>query len=122
MQPNQENPPGQHDRQESESGRAQERDIAAHIFSASAVLLGLCLTIISVVRGNSQPDRLETVVDDILAVDGLIFLVACFLSYAGMRARHLRRMHKVESVADAAFLLGMAGLGLASVLLVWTVL
>lgn len=90
--------------------------------AASSVLLGLCLTIISVVRGGSPGGRLDTIVDDILAVDALIFLVACFLSYAGMRSKHLRPMHKVESVADGAFLLGLAGLGLACVLLAWTVL
>ena len=115
-------PPDRHHHPGLENGRAQERDIAVHIFSASSVLLGLCLTIISVVRGGSRGDRLNTIVDDILAVDALIFLVACFLSYAGMRSKHLRPMHKVESVADGAFLLGLTGLGLACALLAWTVL
>jgi hypothetical protein len=57
-----------------------------------------------------------------VAVDALIFLVACFLSYAALRVPHLRRMHRVESLADIIFLLGMTGIGAACVLFAWTVL
>lgn len=105
-----------------ELGKAEERDIATHIFTTSSVMLGLCLTIISVVNGPRSPARLDTIVDDIVAIDALIFLAAIFLSYAAMRARNLRRMHRVESLADAVFLLGMTGMGVACVFLVWTLL
>ena len=107
--------------QDGQAGKAQERDIADQILSASAMLLGLCLTVIGVVRGSDPAKRLATIVDDILAVDALIFLVACFMSYAALRSRHLQRMHRVEKIADTAFLVGLAGLALACVLLAWTV-
>jgi multisubunit Na+/H+ antiporter MnhF subunit len=107
---------------QSRAERAQEKDIAAHIFTTSAVMLGLCLTIISVVHGPRNIDRIETVVDDIVAIDAMIFLVACFLSYAALRSRLLPRMKRLESVADSVFLLGMVGIGVACVLLAWTIL
>ena len=107
---------------ESPIEQAQERDLATHIFTTSSLMLGLCLTIISVVRGQRNPASLETIVDDIVAVDALTFLVACFLSYAALRVRHLRRMHRAESLADNIFLLGMTGIGAACVLFAWTVL
>jgi len=106
----------------SESDKAQERDIATHIFTTSSVMLGLCLTIISIMRGPRTPVTLETIVDDVIAVDSLIFLIACFLSYAALRVRHLRRMHRLESTADAVFLIGMTGMAIACVLFVWTIL
>ena len=99
-----------------------ERDIASHIFSTSAMMMGLCLTVISLMAGRGQQERLATVVDDIIAVDALLFLVACFLSYAVLRIRHIRRMHRVEAWADGMFLLGMVGMGAACVLFVWTIL
>lgn len=105
-----------------EPGVAKERDIAAHIFTTSSVMLGLCLTIISIMRGQRNPAALETIVDDIIAIDALVFLVACFLSYAALRVRHLQRIHRVESVADAVFLIGMAGMALACAFFVWTIL
>ena len=101
---------------------ARERNIAAHIFTTSSVMLGLCLTIISIMRGQRNPGGLETIVDDIIAIDALVFLVACFLSYAALRVRHVRRIHRIESVADGVFLLGLSGLGLACSLFVWSIL
>jgi multisubunit Na+/H+ antiporter MnhF subunit len=107
---------------QSRAERAQERDIAAHIFTTSSVMLGLCLTIISVVHGPRNSDRMETIVDDVVAVDAMIFLAACFLSYAALRSTLLARMKRLESVADTVFLLGMVGIGVACILLVWTIL
>ena len=101
---------------------ARERNIAAHIFTTSSVMLGLCLTIISIMRGQWNPGNLETIVDDIIAIDALVFLVACFLSYAALRVRHVRRIHRIESLADGVFLLGLSGLGLACSLFVWSIL
>jgi ABC-type Na+ efflux pump permease subunit len=105
----------------SEPGTARERDIAAHIFTTSSVMLGLCLTIISIMRGQRNPGGLETIVDDTIAIAALVFLLACFLSYTALRVRHLRRIHRVESVADTVFLIGMTCMGVACVLFVWTI-
>lgn len=105
-----------------ESDTSKERDIATHIFTTSSVMLGLCLTIISIMRGQRTSATIETIVDDIIALDSLVFLLACFLSYAALRVRHLRRIHRLESMADAVFLVGMTGLALACVIFVWTIL
>ena len=57
--------------------------------------------------------------DDILAVNALIFLSACLLSYWALRTRSLKRMHKVESAADIVFLIGLGGTVCACGMLVW---
>ena len=105
-----------------ESETVNERDTAAHIFTTSSVMLGLCLTIISIMRGPRNHGGLETIVDDILAIDALVFLLACFLSYAALRVRHLRKIQRVESISDAVFLIGLTGMGVACVLFMWTIL
>jgi hypothetical protein len=105
-----------------ESDQTRERNIAAHIFTTSSVMVGLCLTIISVVRSLPKGGQLNTAVDDLIAIGAMVFLLACFLSYAVLRSRHLRRMHRVESLADAVFLLGLTILAVACGLFVWTIL
>lgn len=108
--------------QEQESETSRERGIAAHIFTTSSVMVGLCLTIISVVRSFPKAGQFKTVVDDLIAVGALVFLVSCFVSYAVLRARHSRRMHRLESLADGVFLLGLTILAVACGLFVWTIL
>lgn len=102
--------------------KAIERDIASHIFSTSTMMMGVCLAVISLINGREQGNHLATVVDDIIAVDALLFLVSCMLSYSVLRSRHLRRMHRIETIADSVFLIGMTGMAVACGLFVWTLL
>ncbi len=96
-----------------------ERDIAIHIFSASAAMVGVCLTVISIVQTFTRSQLVQTLVDDVLAVNALIFLCACLLSYWALRTRSLKRMHRVESAADVVFLIGLVGTVCACGMLVW---
>ncbi|WP_395746870.1 hypothetical protein [Prosthecobacter sp.] len=96
-----------------------ERDIAIHIFSASAAMVGVCLTVISIVQTFTRSEQVRTLVDDILAVNAMVFLCACLLSYWALRTRSIRRMHRVESAADIVFLVGLAGTVCACGMIVW---
>jgi hypothetical protein len=98
-----------------------ERDIAVHIFAASAALVGVCLTVISIVRSYTVSMHIQTMVDDLLAVNALVFLCACLLSYWALRTRASRPMHRLEAVADVVFLIGLGGMALACGLIVWAV-
>jgi hypothetical protein len=59
----------------------------------------------------------STVIDDIVAVDSAMFLVATILSYASIRSPRLGR--RVERYADVVFLAGLAVMVIASFLLAW---
>jgi hypothetical protein len=85
-----------------------EEDICAHIFTVSAGMVGVCLTVIGILRVVITAQRLDTLADDLLALDAVLFLFSCFLSYWALRTRGLRRMHRVERVADVIFLLALA--------------
>ena len=87
--------------------RGLEKDISIHIFSVSAALVGVCLTVISVVRVIITTTKINTVVDDILAADALLFLTSCLLAYCAMRSRTEKRMRLVERAADTVFIVGL---------------
>ena len=98
-----------------------ERDIAIHIFTASSALVGVCLTVISIVGRIGEGKLIHRLVDDLLAVDAMIFLASCLFSYGALRVRGKRRMHRLETVADIVFIIGMFGLVLACAMIVWAV-
>lgn len=87
--------------------RQLEADISVHIFSVSAALVGVCLTVIGLIRVVINTSKVESLVDDFLAVDAVVFLISCLLSYWALRTRSLYRMHRVERAADVIFLLGL---------------
>ena len=87
--------------------RYLEEDISVHILSVSAAMVGVCLTVIGLLRVVITIQKADTVADDLLAVDSLLFLISCLLSYWALRTRTVRRMHKVERVADAVFMLAL---------------
>ncbi len=99
------------DNHSAEPEQASERQLAAdicvHIFSVSAALVGVCLTVIGLLRVIIYTSKVETFVDDILAADAVIFLLSCLLSYWALRTRSRYRMHRVERVADTVFLVGL---------------
>jgi hypothetical protein len=84
-----------------------EEDISIHIFTVSASLVGVCLTVIGIVRIVIGVKNINTIADDLLAVDAFIFLCSCLLSYWALRTRSKKRMHQVEHLADALFILGL---------------
>ena len=70
-----------------------EEDISIHILSVSAAMVGVCLTVIGLIRIVITIGKFDTIADDLLAVASLIFLVSCFCSYWALRTRGARRMH-----------------------------
>ena len=81
-----------------------EEDISVHVFTVSAAMVGVCLTVIGLIRVVLTLHAVNTVADDLLGLDALLFLAACLLSYAALRTRGTRRMHRVEKMADRIFI------------------
>jgi len=83
-----------------------EADISIHIFTASAGLVGVCLTVIGLIRVVVATINVDTIADNLLAIDALLFLASCLLAYWALRTRSIRRMYRVERAADALFIAG----------------
>ena len=84
-----------------------EEDISIHIFTVSSAMVGVCLTVIGIIRVVITFGKADTVADDLLAADAFLFLVSCLLSYSALRTRSKRRMHRRERIADGIFILAM---------------
>lgn len=83
-----------------------DEDICIHIFSASAAMVGVCLTVIGIFQiGRLQ--EIGSVADNLLALDALVFLCSCILSYLALRTRARKRRHVIERIADIIFIGGM---------------
>jgi Kef-type K+ transport system membrane component KefB len=98
-----------------------EQDISIHIFTVSSAMVGVCLTVIGLIRVVITLGRADTLADDLLAGDALLFLISCLLSYWALRSRSLRRMHRLEKFADGIFTLAMIGMVIICALITYTI-
>ena len=85
----------------------REENICIHIFTVSAGMVGVCLTVIGLIRVVITLGRADTLADDLLAGDAFVFLVASLLSYTALRSREIRKMKQFERLADWLFIFAM---------------
>lgn len=102
--------------------RTLEADLCIHIFTTSAALVGVCLTVIGLIRVVTATTKVGTIADDLLAADATLFMVSCVLSYWALRVRNVRRMHRIERAADAIFLLGLLLMTTVCGVITWALL
>ncbi len=91
----------------------QQNDLSRHILPTSAQLVGVCLTVISLIK-VLHIGRVGSLLDRFLAIDALLFTISTTLSYASMRSRDVNQL---EKYADQFFMLGLLELGVCAVLL-----
>ena len=81
---------------------ALDRDgVARHILPVSATMVGVCMTVISVVQLIPK-SRVSSLVDATLALDNLLFLMSAGLSYYSIR--HPDKLDRLERWADGIFM------------------
>jgi hypothetical protein len=66
--------------------------------------------VIGLIRVVITLGTVDTLTDDLLAGDALLFLISSLLSYWALRSRSVRRMHRLEKIADAIFITAMVGM------------
>jgi hypothetical protein len=98
---------------------ATERELNVHIFSVSAELVGLCLTVIGLFRVVVQLKAIDSIADNLLAVDAMAFLCACVFAYASLRSRAVRRRRTLERVADVCFGVALVLMTAVCALVAW---
>lgn len=80
--------------------------IANHILPTSATMTGVSVTVISIVRLTEATRHISTIIDNVFAFTGLVFLISCFLSYTAMRSQFFAG--RLEKYADLFFLIGLS--------------
>ncbi len=98
----------------------QEENIAIHIFSVSAAMVGVCLTVIGIINMITALKKSETWADEITALDAMIFLCSCVISYVSIKTQERRRRLVLEKVSDLIFLGGLALMAIVCVFIVIT--
>lgn len=95
---------------------AAEKTLAQHILPTSGTMVGICTTLIGlvkVVEGRIGPSR----VDEYAGCASLLFLVSAITSYLSIRfANRLKLSRTLETVADQCFLFGLFGITLIGLL------
>ena len=86
----------------------QEENIAIHIFSVSAAMVGVCLTVIGILNVITTFKKIDTWADEITAMDAVFFISACAISYAAIKTKIRSRRLLLEKAADSIFLGGLA--------------
>ena len=86
-----------------------DADVSVHVFGVSAGLVGVCLTVIGIIRiGINLEPGYNTIADELLAIDSICFMAACLLAYTSMRSPDRQRAKRLEGYADRLFITGMA--------------
>jgi Kef-type K+ transport system membrane component KefB len=98
-----------------------EQDICIHIFTVSSAMVGVCLTVIGLIRVVITLGTADTLADDFLAADAMLFLISCLLAYWALRSRSVRRMHRLERIADGIFIFAMIGMVIICALITYTI-
>ena len=90
------------------------KNTAHHILPVSATMVGVCMTVISLVQLVPKID-ISSWADEVLAMDALIFLVSTMLSYWTLR--HEKYAQRLELIAGRLFLVGLCVMSFVSVLI-----
>ncbi len=70
-------------------------------------MVGVCLTGIGLLHVGDGFGRNAGLADDMLAIDSMLYLVATLASYISIRSLNRRRLHLMERIADATFIVAM---------------
>lgn len=95
-----------------------DRSVSHHILTTAATMVGVCITVISIVRLTELSLSITSIIDNIMSLDSLLFLLSCVLSYLSLRASS-RYAGGLERWANVLFLVGLVIMVAASFMLAW---
>ncbi len=96
-----------------------EENISIHIFSVSAGMVGACFTIIGLLHISNALKTIEGIGDDLIALDSMLFLLSCLISYFGIKTKERGKRLHLERVADLIFILAISLMVLVIMFIVW---
>lgn len=109
------------DTEEPSQRRRLDHDICVHIFTASAAMVGVCLTVIGILRVVISLRKEDILGDDLLAINSMLYLASCLLSYWALRTRNLKRNHRLERMADVIFLTALVFTAVNAGFITWAI-
>ncbi|MDG2524291.1 hypothetical protein P6166_02815 [Stenotrophomonas sp. HITSZ_GD] len=98
-----------------------DEDICVHIFATSAAMLGVCMTVVGVLHVVVVMRNVDTLADDLLSFNAMVYLGACLSAYWALRTKRKGRNRKLERLADALFLFGLLLSTVATGIITWAI-
>jgi len=94
----------------------RQRELAKEILPASGTMIGVCTTLIGLVKVVEMqfgPSR----VDEYVSLDAVVFVISALAAYAAIRYAHRPKLRGFfERAADLTFLAGLLGIAAIAVL------
>lgn len=100
----------------------REFELSLAVFAVSAGLVGVCLTGIGLLQVMHGLSKVNTLGDELLALDSGLFLLTCMLAFFSFRTGDSRRRRLLRKSSDVIFLLGLGLLAAVSALITFAVL
>jgi len=94
-------------------------DICVHIFSVSATMVGVCLTVIGIIRVILTLRQEDLIIDDLVAVNMMFYVISAFCSYWSLRTHRTLRGQRMMRAADAVFLFALVFTALNAGVITW---
>jgi hypothetical protein len=85
----------------------REDEFMMHVFAISAGMVGVCLTAIGILRLVASQAGVQTLGDDLLAVDSVLFVVCCFLSFWSFKSVDKEFRQHLRLVVDTILLVAL---------------
>lgn len=86
----------------------REHELTLHVFSISAAMVGVCLTAIGILRLVTSQSSAETIGDELLAADSVLFVLRCFLSFWSFKAARERLRRTLRVIIDTLFMVALS--------------
>ena len=102
-----------------------ERDLSRHILSASAVMIGVCTTLIGLVK-VARPHLGQGHVSEYAGLTALLFFLSALTSYLSIRYANANAnfaiSRRFERIADAIFLGGLIAISIIAIFFAFEVI
>ena len=70
-------------------------------------MVGVCLTAIGILRLVAAQTKAQTLGDDFLAADAVLFVVCCFLSFWSFKTKQARLRQRLRLCVDILFIVAL---------------
>jgi len=102
--------------------RTRNDSLASHILPVSGTMIGVCATLIGLVK-LVEAKHGSSHVDEYAAIVAVTFLASALTSYLSIRwSNRLKLSIRIEQIADIIFLCGLVGITLVATLFAYEVI
>lgn len=106
----------------SEAEDLRNERILERLLSAATSMTGICVGLLGAVNAFSRSQKIDTLADEVLALNALLFLVCCYLIVWALRTRSRERTARLLHSTEYLFLAAMTMLVTTGFFVVYSIL